>query len=109
MSKLRFRYVYMGIGVFLVLSLMFILDPDSGIVTDLPFGAQTITQLAALAKMVLYVGMFHLSMRALADYLDKHEFMQKAKEHPIGAGLVLVGQGLTGIAVAILSVAALMN
>lgn len=103
---MRFRYVYLGLGSFLVGIILFLSDPDSGFITDLPFGAGTLTILIVLVSSVLYVGFLHLSRRALMDYLDLSKFFAKAQQSPEGAGLAIVGVGLIMISIALVIMAA---
>lgn len=103
---MRFRYVYLGLGSILVAIILLLSDPDSGIITDLPFGAGTLTILIVLLSSVLYVGFLHLSRRALMDYLDLSKFFAKAQQSPEGAGLAIVGVGLIMISIALVIMAA---
>lgn len=101
MQKLRFRHVYMGIGSVLVILLWLLSDPDSGYISQLPFGAGTLATFIILTKVVVYMAFFQLSGNSLFDYLDIEEHFNKAKETPEGAGRALIAVGLGLVAVAL--------
>lgn len=83
-----------------------ITDPDLGLIQNLPFGGATLATLVFLSKAVLYVAMMHLSRRALIDYVDLEEYMNKAKESPDGAARVVQAVSIFCVAIAILIYAA---
>ena len=103
---MRFRFVYMGIGSIIVLILLFITDPDSGILTGLSFGTTTIASLIVLLNIVLYIGALHLSRKALLDYLDLEQCFKKALQTPEGAGRAIQGIGVIMVAISIVIYAA---
>lgn len=103
---MRFRTIYMVIGSLLTLAVLFLSDPDSGFITDLPFGAGTLTILIVLVSSILYVALLHLSRRALMDYLDLSKYFAKALQTSEGSGLAIIGVGLIMISVAIVILAA---
>jgi len=103
---MRFRHVYMGIGTILVLLLWAMTDPDHGFIRALPFGASTVATIVILLKSVLYVGILHLSRKALLDYLDLGEVFKKAMNTSEGAGYAAMAIGLIMISVAIVMYAA---
>lgn len=98
---MRFRYTYMIIGTILALALALLADPDLRLITNLTFGASTLVGLIILSKAVLYVGVLHLSRKALLDYLDLEDLFRRAKQSPEGAGSAIIGVGLIFIALAI--------
>lgn len=103
---MRFRNIYMVIGSLLTLAVLLLSDPDSGFITDLPFGAGTLTILIVLVSSILYVALLHLSRRALMDYLDLSKYFAKALQTSEGSGLAIIGVGLIMISVAIVILAA---
>lgn len=105
---MRFRHKYMLVFSILTIVAMFLTDPDSGLVQNLPFGAGGIATLLILLKSVLYVTMLHLSRRALFDYLDLEEYFLKAKETPEGAGKALQGVAIAMVAIAIVILASVL-
>lgn len=98
---MKFRHVFLGLGSFLVLNVLLLSDPDSGLITNLPFGGGTMSLLIILASSVLYIGLLHLARKALLDYIDLGTFFKTAVRTPEGAGLAIVGVGLIMISVAI--------
>lgn len=96
----------MVIGSLLTLAVLLLSDPDSGFITDLPFGAGTLTILIVLVSSILYVALLHLSRRALMDYLDLSKYFAKALQTSEGSGLAIIGVGLIMISVAIVILAA---
>lgn len=80
---MRFRNVFLFGGSALVVGVLLLTDPDGGIATGL-FGLGMVTALIAVAFS-------HLARRALFDYLDLGEYARRAKETPVGAGLVFLG------------------
>jgi hypothetical protein len=103
---MRFRNVFLGIGSILVMAVLLLSDPDSGLVKNLPFGAGTLSFLIILVSSVLYIGVLHLGRKALFDYIDLEEYFKKAKLSPEGAGYALISVGLFSIAIAIVILAA---
>ena len=103
---MRFRYVYMGLGTLFVAILLTITDPDLGIITELPFGATFIANLAILTKSIIYVAMLHVSRKALFDYLDLEDYFKEAIKTPEGSSGALNATGLYAFAIAIVIFAA---
>jgi hypothetical protein len=105
-KNIRFRHLYMGVGSFLVILMWVITDPDLGWISELPIGSGTIATLLVLLKVVLYVGMLHISRRAMADYLDMFAIYQKAVETPTGAGLAAIAVSMLALAISVVMYAA---
>ncbi len=103
---MRFRHLFLGIGSVLVVLVLLLSDPDNGMVANLPFGAGTLSTLIILVTSILYVGVLHLSRKALTDYIDLLKVYQKAMNTPEGAGLIFVGMGLIMISISIVILAA---
>lgn len=80
---------------------MLLADPDNAIISQLSFGARTVTSLIVMLNIVLYVGALHLSRKALMDYLDLEDVFKKAMQTSEGAGRVWHGVGLMMVAIAI--------
>lgn len=59
--------------------------------TDPDGGAQLLIQMQTLLWVVVVAGPVYILRRALMDQARSHEALQKAMEHPIGAGLVFLG------------------
>lgn len=105
---MRFRNIYLGIGSLLVILLWVLSDPDANIIQSLPVGASTVAMLVILLKAVLYVGVLHLSRKALLDYLDIEQYFKKAFQTPEGAGKALQSVGLICIAISIVILASVV-
>ncbi len=103
---MRFRTIYMVIGSLLTLAVLFLSDPDSQLITSIPYAASTLTILIVLMSSILYVALLHLSRRALMDYLDLSKYFAKALQTSEGSGLAIIGVGLIMISVAIVILAA---
>jgi hypothetical protein len=103
---MRFRNVFLMIGSILTVLVLLLSDPDGGMVMSLPFGSGTLTTLIILVMSILYVGVLHLSRRALLDYLDLQELFKKAMMTSEGSGSAIIGVGLIMISIAIVILAA---
>lgn len=103
---MRFRNIYMVIGSLLTLAVLLLSDPDSQLITSVPYAASTLTILIVLMSSILYVALLHLSRRALMDYLDLSKYFAKALQTSEGSGLAIIGVGLIMISVAIVILAA---
>ena len=103
---MRFRTIYLGLGSILVGIILLLSDPDSQLITSIPYAASTLTILIVLMSSILYVGLLHLSRRALMDYVDLSRFFTKALQSPEGSGLAIVGVGLIMVSISIVILAA---
>ncbi len=103
---MRFRTVYLGLGSILVGIILLLSDPDSQLITSIPYAASTLTILIVLMSSILYVGLLHLSRRALMDYVDLSRFFTKALQSPEGSGLAIIGVGLIMVSISIVILAA---
>lgn len=103
---MRFRFVYIGLGIFFTLVLSLLTDPDTGFITSLPFGAGTIASIVILLKSVLYTGFLHITRKGLMDYFDLEVFFKKAFETSEGAGSAIIGFGIYTMAMALVIFAA---
>lgn len=94
LGKIRFRYVYMVIFSILTLALLFLTDPDAGIIQGLGVGAGFVATLALLTKIVLYITAQHVSRKGLYDYVDLQLFFEKALQEPTSAAIALVAMSI---------------
>lgn len=76
-------------------------DPSTNWITQLPFGANSVATLVVLLMSVLYVGLLHLSRKALFDYLDFELIAKKCMETSQGAGMLAVSLAIFTLAVAV--------
>lgn len=81
---MRFRHLFLIGGSALVLTALYLTDPDKGLTTGM--------LLLSLVTPILAVGFTHLARKALHDYTDAdaRSLFRKAGEDPVGAGLALV-------------------
>lgn len=98
---MRFRYIYMLLAFVLFPLMMFIADPDVGIITNMAYGAQFVQFLLNSLGILMFVGILHLSRKALFDYVNMEEFKNKALETAEGAGLFMGGMGVSLLAIAV--------
>lgn len=105
---MRFRQVFMTWGSIFVIVLLMLMDPDFGIIQHLQVGGKAIADLLILLKSIMYVGVLHLSRKALFDYpeCDFRKIAAMAIKTPEGAGKLSIGLGLAMIAVSIVIFAA---
>jgi len=92
---MRFRYWFMFVGMALVLTALFVLDPLGG--------AATSSWLLASVRFVVGVTMVFFGYRAVTDYdeADGKELHKIAKTSPLGAGLAIIARALVFIAMAL--------
>ena len=79
----RFRNLFMIGGSLIIMIYLYISDPNGGDLT-LPF-------LAKLATPVIAVFFAHWARKALFDYLDMGELLERARSSATGAGLAFLG------------------
>ena len=103
---MKFRYIYMGIGSFLVATLLTLTDPDSGFITDLPFGGQFIATVVLLSRIILYAAATHFTRKGFIDYVDLEELFVLAKRGNQAAGSAIIGVAIMYLAIAVLIYAA---
>ena len=104
--QIRFRHVFIYLGGLLTIMSWVLTDPEIGVVQALPIGASTVATLLILLKSTLYVGMLHLSRKALFDYINLGEYFDIAKREPVAAGLALCSISIASVAIAIVMYAA---
>jgi len=93
---MRYRDLFMAVGSFVVLAALFVSDPDSGILQNLPFGGSTIAGLLVFSKAILALAFAHYGRKALFDYPegDFQTTAAKALEGSTGAGLLSVAYAI---------------
>ncbi len=105
---MRFRHTFITLGGLLVTLCWFLTDPDVGIVQSLTVGASTIATILILLKTVLYVGMLHISRRALIDYIDLKVYFIKALESSTGAGLATIAIAMIMLSISLVILATVL-
>ena len=103
---MRFRNVFLGIGSLLVVAVLLLSDPDSGLIQNLPFGAGTLSILIILVSSNLYIGLLHLARKALVDYIDLEQYFKKALMTPEGSGMALIAVSIMMLAISVVILAA---
>lgn len=103
---MSFSKWYMVVGGLLCVMVLLISDPDGGLIQNLPIGGGTVAMLIILMTSILYVGMLHISRKALIDYIDLKECFSKALKTPEGAGMALIAVGLMMVSIALVISAA---
>lgn len=109
MFQLRFRTVFLGIGSLLVWALIFLSDPSSGFISQLPFGSSTLKTILNLVDSLLYIGLLHLARKALVDYIDLEDYFKKALESSQGSGLALIAVGLVMVSISMVVIASALK
>lgn len=109
-SILRVRNLYLVLGCFLVILLLILVDPDSGLVRQLPFGSGAVTTLVYMAKGILGSALLYTTRKAMFDYpeADLQSIGRDARRTPEGAGLYAISIALQTIAYSII-IALVMN
>lgn len=109
-TLLRVRNLYLVLGCMLVILLLVLVDPDSGLVRQLPFGGGAVTTLVYMAKGILGSALLYVTRKAMFDYpeADLQSIGRDARRTPEGAALYAISIGLQTIAYAII-IALVMN
>lgn len=99
----RFRNLFLVLGTFAVLALHLLTDPDSGIIQQLPIGANAITTILYMSKGIMAVALLYICRKAILDYpaADFEALGIEAKKSPVGSGLYAIAISLMTIAFAI--------
>lgn len=103
---MKFRNVFLGIGSILTILVLFLSDPDGGLVQNLPFGSGTVSLLIMLVISILYIGLLHLARKALFDYINLEVYFKKALLTPEGSGMALISIAIAMVAIAVVILAA---
>jgi hypothetical protein len=96
-------------GTILTLFMWLITDPDAGLIENMTIGVGTVATLVILLKSVFYIGMLHISRKALLDYIDLGTYFVKALETPEGSGSAIIGVGIMMLSIALVIYAATSN
>lgn len=100
----RFRNMYVGLGCALVVLLLILVDPDSGLVRQLPFGAGAVVTLVYMAKGILGSSLLYVTRKAMFDYpeADLRSIAIDARRTPEGAGFYAISIAIQTLAYAII-------
>lgn len=99
----RPRSTYIWIVGLIVIALSLLTDPDSGFISQLPWGAGTVATVIVLSRGVLYCMLLHYTRKSLFDYVKMEEIWDRTKDTPIAAALfgVAISVYVMGFALAI--------
>lgn len=105
MRFLRLRNVVTIGGSLVCLLYLVATQPEVGWIRQLPVGGTTAQWLGDVSRFFIGLAAIFLGRKALTDYraADMEEQHKVANTSPVGAGLALVSQGLTYIALALLA------
>ena len=106
---MRFRSIFMGLIIPVILVGLFSADPSVAFISQLSFGGGFVATMLDISKVAVYVGILHICFRGLFDYLDRHQYFQKSMESPEGAGGALQATGLWAIAIALIIAAVILK
>lgn len=96
-----FRFRFMAIVAIVALAALVISAPGMGII-QLDYGADAVRRVSQLLLGLIGVCILHISRKGLHDYIDASALVEKAKESPVGAGLVFIGYSITLVGIAIM-------
>jgi hypothetical protein len=100
----RPRNLFQYFGSLVVLGLLFVMDPDGGLIQDLEWGATTVASVLLILKSALGIVLIHWSGKLLFDYIDRQDIYNKVMNDPTnstGAGLFVVATSLYAVAFAL--------
>lgn len=90
---MRYRFVFMTVTLLLGLFLLVVTTPGLNVI-QMEVGADTLSKLMRIFFGLTAVGIFHISRKALFDYVDVSALITEANKTPTGAGLVFLGFGI---------------
>lgn len=90
-----------GVGLIIIAIIGMLIEPDDGLIKDLPFGGATIAYLYYISTALFGVGLLYLCRSVLFYLVPYMELHNKAKTTPEGAGLTLIARAIEILAVAI--------
>ena len=105
---MRFRNLYVIVGSFTTLLLLFVSDPDAKLIQNLGGFASTIIVLTIIAKGILGAALLYVTRKAMMDYpiADFQKLGENANRTPEGAGLYAIAMAIMTLAFAITIVGA---
>lgn len=98
---MRLRALFLGVGSLVTLFLLLMVDPDTGIVQNLPIGAGVIGLLVTLMTTIFYLVVLHWGRKSFLDYLDLKKLFDKAVLTSEGAGYAIIGVSLIMVSISI--------
>ena len=106
---LRPRSNFLIYGTLLVIFVLFLSDPDLGIIQNLGVGAGTITILISVLVAILCIVLLHLARKSIFDYqsADFDTLLERASRSPEGAGMSAIAVSIMTLAFAVVLVGGL--
>lgn len=108
MKRKRDRYtVWLTI---LTLAIMLVVDPDSHLIQDLPFGAQAIATFVTMLRPIIAITLLHITRKMMFDYIDLGDIytMIMTARDTKAAALFVIGVGLFVVGYAVIFALALL-
>ncbi len=92
----RGRNRYTFTLTWLVVVLLFMMDPDSGLIQNLPFGAGALATLVVSLRPIIVVTLIHYTRKWIFDYVDINDIYQSvmASDNQVAKALFAVAMGL---------------
>lgn len=107
-NKIKVRWIYMILGGLLAVALWVLGSPEVAFIQDLPFLAGAVAFATYYFSIILFVGLFDISLKAMFDYIDYYKVIREILTEGSIANKVemMKAMGLFAIALAIVFVAA---
>ena len=104
---MRFRNAFVVMGGLFAILLLFLSDPDLGIVQNMAVGAGTVATLIFLFKAILGIGLLHLARKALMDYpeADFRKLGIEALKDPKASAMYAIAIAIYSLAIALMAFA----
>jgi hypothetical protein len=111
MFNIRLRNLYLVYGTIAAMVLYTLVDPDLGLITNMPVGSSTLLLFVLSVKAFLYLLLLHWSRKALYDYedADYQIVASQAIRTPQGAGLLAISISIMTLAIAIVIAAVIYS
>lgn len=97
MPFFRFRNTFLYGGSLVVLLLLASIDPDTGWISQLPFGVSAVMAVVSLSKFILALALVNIGRHSLHDYPEasaRQHFRKVLEEDSVASGLALVSLAL---------------
>ena len=100
----RPRNVFQYVATVLVLPAIFVVDPDAGFISDLPWGATAVTSVLLILKCMLGLVLLHWARKCFFDYIDLGDIYTKVMNDPDsrGAGIFSLSVSVWALAAALI-------
>lgn len=96
----RGRNQYTFTLTFLVIVLLFLVDPDSGLIQNLPFGAGALATVIISLRPIIIITLIHYTRKWIFDYVDLGNIYDKvmASENHMAQALFAVAMAIFTLA-----------